>query len=114
MADLPAEALAEVAEARSIKAAAAKVVVIDGVVAEQLSDTQRLPQQVFLGSVRDIPPQALGDNLVIPLPCITPLVKDPFQKGLVKKHHVLEQLSNLELLHCTQRRLLKHEVSWDF
>lgn len=43
---LPGEAIAALVEASPLKEAAARVVVIDGVVARQLSDTDRLPQQV--------------------------------------------------------------------
>lgn len=45
---LPGEAIAALVEAHSLEEAVARVVVIDGMVAGQLSDTQRLPQEVRL------------------------------------------------------------------
>ena len=47
---LPGEAIAALVEASPLKEAVARVVVIDGVVARQLSDTDRLPQQVRRGT----------------------------------------------------------------
>ena len=47
---LPGEAIAALVEASPLKEAMARVVVIDGVVARQLSDTDRLPQQVRRGT----------------------------------------------------------------
>ena len=43
---LPGEAIAALVEASQLKEAIARVVVIDGAVASQLSDTERLPQEV--------------------------------------------------------------------
>ncbi len=47
---LPGDAIAALVEASPLKEAVARVVVIDGVVARQLSDTDRLPQQVRRGT----------------------------------------------------------------
>ncbi|CAL8463795.1 g3329 [Coccomyxa elongata] len=52
---LPGEAIAALVEASPLKEAVARVVVIDGAVASQLSDTERLPQEVFVGSLREAP-----------------------------------------------------------
>ncbi len=46
---LPGEAIAALVEASPLKEAVARVVVIDGAVASQLSDTERLPQEVRCG-----------------------------------------------------------------
>lgn len=43
---LPGEAIAALVEASPLKEAIARVVVIDGAVSSQLSDTDRLPQEV--------------------------------------------------------------------
>ena len=59
-----AEALAALSEAHSIKGAAAKIVVIDGVVSDQLSGTEGLPHQAFVGSLREAPVDLMADHLV--------------------------------------------------
>ena len=59
-----AEALAALSEAHSIKGAAAKIVVIDGVVSDQLSSTEGLPHQAFVGSLREAPLDLMADHLV--------------------------------------------------
>ena len=62
--DVDAEALAALSEAHSIKGAAAKIVVIDGVVSDQLSSTEELPHQVFVGSLREAPLDFMAQHLV--------------------------------------------------
>ena len=61
---MDAEALAALSEAHSIKGAAAKIVVIDGVVSDQLSSTEGLPHQAFVGSMRDAPLDLMTGHLV--------------------------------------------------
>lgn len=59
-----AEAVAALAEAHSIKEAAAKIVIIDGVVSDQLSSTEGLPHQAFVGSLREAPLDLMAQHLV--------------------------------------------------
>ena len=66
-----AEALAALSEAHSIKGAAAKIVVIDGVVSDQLSSTEGLPHQIFVGSLREAPLDLMADHLVGLSPSVT-------------------------------------------
>ena len=61
---MDAEALVALSEAHSIKGAAAKIVVIDGVVSDQLSSTEGLPHQAFVGSLRESPLDLMADHLV--------------------------------------------------
>ncbi|CAL5226157.1 g8980 [Coccomyxa viridis] len=61
--DVDGEAVAAVSEAHSIKVAAAKIVVIDGVVSDQLSSTEGLPHQAFVGSLRDAPLDLMAQYL---------------------------------------------------
>ncbi len=62
--DVDAEAVAALSEAHSIKEAAAKIVVIDGRVSEQLSSTDGLPHQVFVGSLGQAPLDLMAQHLV--------------------------------------------------
>ena len=61
---MDAEAVAALAEAHSIMEAAAKIVVIDGVVSDQLSCTEGLPHQAFVGSLREAPLDLMAKHLV--------------------------------------------------
>ena len=61
-----AEALAALSEAHSIKGVVAKIVVIDGMVSDQLSSTEGLPHQAFVGSLREAPLDLMADHLVSP------------------------------------------------
>ena len=62
--DVDAKAVAALSEAHSIKEAAAKIVVIDGVVSDQLSSTEGLPHQAFVGSLREAPVDLMAQYLV--------------------------------------------------
>ena len=62
--DVDAEAVAALSEAHSIKEAAAKIVVIDGRVSRQLSSTDGLPHQVFVGSLGQAPLDLMAQHLV--------------------------------------------------
>ena len=62
--DVDAEAVAALSEAHSIKEAAAKIVVIDGRISEQLSSTDGLPHQVFVGSLGQAPLDLMAQHLV--------------------------------------------------
>ena len=62
--DVDGEAVAALSEGHSIKEAAAKIVVIDGVVSDQLSSTEGLPHQAFVGSLRDAPLDLMAQYLV--------------------------------------------------
>ena len=63
-AEVDAEALAAVSEAHYIEEAAAKIVVIDGIVSDQLSSTGGLPHNVFVGSLREAPLDLMAQHLV--------------------------------------------------
>jgi len=63
-AEVDAEAVAALSEAHNIKEAAAKIVVIDGVVSDQLSSTEGLPHNVFVGSLREAPLDLMAQHLV--------------------------------------------------
>lgn len=62
--DVDAEAVAAMSEAHSIKEAAAKIVVIDGIVSDQLSSTEGLPHQAFVGSLSEAPLDFMAQHLV--------------------------------------------------
>ena len=62
--DVDAEAVAAISKAHSLKEAAAKIVVIDGRVSEQLSSTDGLPHQVFVGSLGQAPLDFMAQHLV--------------------------------------------------
>ena len=62
--DVDAEAVAALSEAHNIKEAAAKIVVIDGRVSAQLSSTDGLPHQAYVGSLGQAPLDLMAQHLV--------------------------------------------------
>lgn len=100
--DVDGEAVAAVSEAHSIKVAAAKIVVIDGVVSDQLSSTEGLPHQAFVGSLRDAPLDLMAQYLVWHThPRATMDATMPTDLPALRKRTCQAHPTNVALLHPT-------------